>query len=635
MTGAAAAAPAPLPRWFLLLPFVVAAAWWPIEPYWKSDDFLMLHHANDAARVLGDFIGPQYGATDVWFFWRPLMTASFWLELQLGGGPSPILSHATNVLVHAGSALLVALLWRRWIGDARGFVAGLLWALMPGHEGAITWAVGRSDVHGTFWSLLAMLWFCRRLEGRARWWPSLVATACALMTKEIAFVLPAAASLLAYCRDPGRGAVPALRAAAPIGAVFTACFVWRFVALGRLGGYGDMQLAPLPMLLGFGHVVADLLVPLRYAGAAAASPWPWLGAAPILVALVWHIARGGVRPLTASIALFVVTCAPMAPFFAAFANTHNLRYYCLPTTALVGLIALPRRWSAVAVLLLAAWIAPFAALRGAVHAADATTRAMHHALLQLSRTEPTEPIFVAGLPISEGAAAVLFHFGVDRMLAPPFTERTHRLLPLRPVVADGFSLGEDRAGFEALPAGSTWRFERPDLLIQMTAASPLPDVPVAGDDLGVVDLTSARLAAMEAARKGLRLDTGVARAQACRLTIFTALGYLACLFPDHGQDGAPHGAVDMLQFFAGERALGLPPETARATFASFAPGAFATFALGIPTTHDLVPEFPALVEVGSMQGDTFVPSHRAHRLLTLRFDRDYQAWVRRAFNLDG
>jgi len=36
-----------------------------------------------------------------------------------------------------------------------------------------------------------------------------------------------------------------------------------------------------------------------------------------------------------------------------------------------------------------------------------------------------------------------------------------------------------------------------------------------------------------------------------------------------------------------------------------------------------------------MQGDTFVPSHRARRLLTLRFDRGYQAWVRRAFNLGG
>ncbi|MBL8749517.1 MAG: hypothetical protein JNK78_10185 [Planctomycetes bacterium] len=634
MTAAAAAAPAPLPRWFLLLPLVVAAAWWPLAPYWKSDDFLMLHHANDAARVLGDFVGPQYGATDVWYFWRPLMTASFWLELQLGGGPSPMLSHTTNVLVHAGSALLVALLWRRWIGGARGFVAGLVWGLMPGHEGAITWAVGRSDVHGTFWSLLAMLWFCRRLEGRAPWWPSLLATTCALMTKEIAFVLPAAATLLAYCRDPGRGAGTALRAAAPIWAVFAVCFGWRFLALGRLGGYGDMPLAPLPMLLGFGHVVADLLVPLRYAGATA-SHWAWLGAAPVALVMLWHFARGGPRRLAASTAMFVAACAPMAPFFAAFANTHNLRYYCLPTAALAGLFALPHRWSAAALLLLAAWTAPFVALRSAVHDADAKARAMHGALLQLARTTPTEPIFVAGLPTSEGAAAVVFHFGVDRMLAPPFTERTHRLLPLRPVVAGGFSLGEDRADFEALPAGSTWQFARPDLLAQRTAVSPLPDLPIAGDDRGVVDVTSGRLAAMEKDERGLCLDTGVARTQACRLTIFTALGYLACLFPDHGKEGERHGAIDMLQFFAGERALGLPPETARPTFASFAPGAFATFALGIPTTHDLVPEFPALVEVGSMQGDTFVPSHRARRLLTLRFDRGYQAWVRRAFNLGG
>ncbi len=59
-------------------------------------------------------------------------------------------------------------------------------------------------------------------------------------------------------------------------------------------------------------------------------------------------------------------------------------------------------------------------------------------------------------------------------------------------------------------------------------------------------------------------------------------------------------------------------------------------ALVIPTTIDRVPEFPVLLEAGTLEGDprsgpiTFVPTHRSRRLLTFRFDRDYPAWVRRA-----
>jgi hypothetical protein len=119
-----------MPRWFWLLPALAAAAWWPDAPYWQSDDFLAIQYANNGARVLADFAGPQYGATDVWSFWRPLITASFWLDQQLGG-PFPPVSHVSNVLAHALSALLVAAVWRRFLRPASAFVGALLWALLP------------------------------------------------------------------------------------------------------------------------------------------------------------------------------------------------------------------------------------------------------------------------------------------------------------------------------------------------------------------------------------------------------------------------------------------------------------------------------------------------------------------------
>lgn len=630
MTNAAAGSPAP-PRWYLLLPLLVAAAWWPWSPYWKSDDFLMLHHASDLSRALGDFTGPQYGANDIWLFWRPLMTASFWLELQIAGGHSPLLSHATNVLVHAGSALLAALLWRRFVGDRRGFVAGLLWAAMPSHEGAITWAVGRSDVHGTFWSLLALLLFCRRREGRGALWPVVAATMAALLTKEIAFVIPAIATVLAFCRDRHLGR--ALQAAAPLWLTLVSYLAARLAVLGRLGGYGDMTIEVTPTITGFAHVVADLVVPLRWSVANAHPILLCAAAIPVFLALSWHFARRGERtlPLAATVA-FVVGCAPMVPFFVAHQNAHNLRYYSLPTVAIAGLFALPGRWLVVPLLLLAAWSWPFTTVRAAVHDADRRTYAQHETLLLAATSAAPEPLFVAGLPAAhESGLAVMFHFGADRLAVSPFTTASRRVLPLRPVVPAGFSIGETERDFAALPGGSTWRFDAPTALAHVVRASDLPDLPIAGDDHGSVDLTSPRLAAMQAAKTGLRLTTGITPATGYRVTIFTALGYFACCFPDHAGRGEANGAIDLLQFFAGRTAVGLPEERDRPSWATFAPGdAFVMRGLEIPTVHDLSTDFPVLVEA---LGPSGVVTHRARRLLTFRFDRGYAAWVRKALNL--
>ncbi|MBM4063959.1 MAG: hypothetical protein FJ265_23105, partial [Planctomycetes bacterium] len=159
--------PPPVPRWFWLLPLLAIAAWWPIGPAWQSDDFLALHYAQDLRRALHDFAGPQYGATDIWLFYRPLITLSFWFDQQLGGA-GPFVSHLANVFAHGVNALLAGLLWRRVLPDGRAFAAGLWWALLPGHAGTIAWAVGRVDGHTTVWCLAALLFAVRHAERRAR-----------------------------------------------------------------------------------------------------------------------------------------------------------------------------------------------------------------------------------------------------------------------------------------------------------------------------------------------------------------------------------------------------------------------------------------------------------------------------------
>jgi hypothetical protein len=129
----------PLPIWFWLLPLAAAAAWWPLEPYWQSDDFFAVHYAQHLRAVGADFHGPQYGG--------------------------PLVGHVANVIAHAANALLVGLLWRRFLPIGAAFAAGLLWALLPSHTGTVQWTVGRVDGHTAVWYLLAV-WSAVRAHER-------------------------------------------------------------------------------------------------------------------------------------------------------------------------------------------------------------------------------------------------------------------------------------------------------------------------------------------------------------------------------------------------------------------------------------------------------------------------------------
>jgi hypothetical protein len=55
----------------------------------------------------------------------------------------------------------------------------------------------------------------------------------------------------------------------------------------------------------------------------------------------------------------------------------------------------------------------------------------------------------------------------------------------------------------------------------------------------------------------------------------------------------------------------------------------------VPTTIDLEPVFPTLIEAGEfdLEERRFRATHRAQRLLKLRFDRGYPGWVRRCKGL--
>ncbi len=626
MTREAAAAPdTGRLRWFWLLPTIAIAAWWPFAPYWQSDDFLALHYAQDLSRALHDCVGPQYGATDIWWFYRPLITLSFWLDQQLGGA-TPGVSFWSNVLAHATSTLLVGLIWRRFLGDRAAFAAAAAWAVLPSHLGSIAWAVGRVDSHTTVWCL-ATVWLCQRRGERGRGALAIAATtALALGSKELALVLPALATLVVWLQGRGnlrQRARLALGAAAPAWVALCAYLPLRLLALGRFGGYEAASYEPLAMLRGLGLAAVHLLVPLTWVGAdglPSGPAWLWLAAAttPVVIALLLAWRRRGAGFVLAIAAVFVVATAPMASILAAIDNPHTLRNYYLPALALTGLLAAAGRVATITVLL--AWAWPFVAARQEQHAADRQSAAMHQALLELDAKAPPGPLFVAGLPhTSPHGLTVQLHYFVDRLLRPPFADSTRALYALRPL-ADSPAVSRlwppGAPAFAPRP-GATFDFLAPATLCAVPATAPLPELVVTGDDHGVFDFSTTRLEALEQGLSTTLTTPGV-RGPWYRCTVFTACGYLASVCPDHA-DAGPDGQIDSLRLLAGPRK------------AFYAPGAFLGDGLTVPATTDLDTDFPLLLEAGTVDAATatFTPTHRATRLLRMRLDRGYPAWVRR------
>ena len=628
---------ADLPKRYWLLPVLAVLAWWPIDPYWQSDDYLALHYAADLSRALQDFAGPQYGSTDVWLFFRPLITLSFWLDQQVAG-VAPFWAHFSNVLAHGVSTLLAALLLRRFVGDRAAFVAALLWSLLPSHVGALSWAVGRVDSHTTVWCLATLLAVARSCEARRDGRPHSARAACgwlvlALCSKELAFVVPPLAGLLAMASAPqSAGRLPTLAKVRfavattwPLWLTFAGYLAWRWYALGRFGGYLAGNVEPRAALVGLGEHVANLLVAQRWCWPET-SNWQLLWALPALAGGLAALTR---PRLTAGFAIaFVVAAAPMVTFFADSGNVHNLRYFYLPSIALVAILVV--RHPAFAAAALALSLLATVSVRAGQREADRQSADLHRSLLELASRDPEPPLFVAGLPHQhrDVARTVQLHFGVDRLLAPPFwtSGSTVPTFALRPL-ADGQGVFAPfgPGAVPTLPGGSTWVFADPTTGFARPAEGPqLPELEVRGDADGVLDFGYERLLRLATDPQfAFGLTTGPGRPQGHRITLFTANGYLSCLCFDHGPADAASGTIDARKLLAGDPAAKIEPARYGLLGA-----AYLGEALDVPTTIDLVPSFPALIEAGSLQNGAFVPSARARRMVEFRFDRRYPAWKR-------
>jgi len=193
----------------------------------------LVAHASGIWRA---FTAPYWAADFGGHMYRPLVIAGFALDALVDG---TVWFHAVNLLWHAGAAVAVAALARRWMDTAGGLVAGLLFAVHPVHVEAVANVVGRAELMAALFTVLAVY----TALGRAHPAWSAAALAFGLLSKENAAVAPALvvwAWMLGLDRPDRRRMVSLVVAWVLVGAAYTAV---RTLVRQPFGGY--MSVAPM------------------------------------------------------------------------------------------------------------------------------------------------------------------------------------------------------------------------------------------------------------------------------------------------------------------------------------------------------------------------------------------------------
>jgi len=122
-------------------------------------------------------------------YYRPVVTFSYLLEYHLWG-LDPAGFHATNVLLHAASTILVALVLRRLrFTDGACFAVALLFAVHPIHTENVAWIAGRTDLIAFVLTATAFLVHSLAADRAILLMISAAAFALGLLAKEMSVVL--------------------------------------------------------------------------------------------------------------------------------------------------------------------------------------------------------------------------------------------------------------------------------------------------------------------------------------------------------------------------------------------------------------------------------------------------------------
>lgn len=619
-----------LHAWSILL--ISLIVWWPVASYWQSDDFMALHYTADWANTWSDFVGGQYGLESLVIFYRPLITLSFALEQALGSWAQPFLSHFTNIVAHGISAVCLAAIVRRFVTPRQALATGLLWALAPSHAGSLFWAVGRVDSHTTLWIALSTLFLVQWCEGgRPSRWPALGCFVLALLSKELAWVMPGIALVFGFVMTPkGSRVIGALRTSWPFLAVLLLCFGLRTVLFGGiLTGYsGEFRIQE--SLAGLGVHGSRLLNPLLHSGPGFSREFlvelpgltSWLGFIPTCLAIAAIITGRRMAFVAAALVLFLGCSVPILQLWADTTNPLNLRLFYLPMMPLAGLLALGGWRSAGPALLV--FVLPLAEIRLDYQRAWQQCEALHGAI----RTSATAGLnFVADLPsVNQRGTALQFHLGVDRLTQEPFAESGKAVYALRPMNQDPEAWRLPYGASRAMPFGTTFCIDGLDMQPSATASKTTNlELRLSGPEMlsnevleQIAKNYQARLRGQPTTGEDPVLTLPDLRGKRYRATILTANGYLTTFLDDTATGDSKDGRIEVGKILMGKLSSA---DDARSL------GSLLQHA----TALDLSCRFPILVEAdlrpdASGADADFQATHANQRPLWIEIDRLFANW---------
>lgn len=277
-----------------------------------GDDHIFLAFARHQPNPLSAFVADKHGGE----FYRPWPMLVWWVLGRLGGG-SPLPFALAALALHAGAALLVAVLLRE-LGRPPSVALGsaALLFLAPQNLEAAWWFSASTDLWATVFALTSLTLLLRGRHALAS-----LAALGAFLSKESAYVLPALAVVALWSRAEVVGAGASARhrrelgALAPQVALLAGVILVRRAVLHGWGGSGDPragvfglalqivgglaqlftgdQIVPAPMAfaVGFTVIALSLLSAARRGqGAAAFAPFAFAAVASLpLSAAGWAV----------------------------------------------------------------------------------------------------------------------------------------------------------------------------------------------------------------------------------------------------------------------------------------------------------------------------------------------------------
>ncbi len=351
---AAPASPASEPRaWLIYLYLALAAAtlaaYSPAlrgTPLWDDDGHLTKVELASADGLRRIWLEP--GATQQYY---PLVHSAFWLMNRAWGDWTPGY-HVVNVLLHALSALLLAVVMRR-LQLPGAVLAACLFALHPVQAESVAWITELKNTLSTPLYLGAMLAWLRydARPTRGGWLTAFVLFAAALASKTVTATLPISLLILTWWQR-GRLSWRDVRPLLPfvvfgIVAGLTTAWVERHF-IGAVGS--DFDLTWLERVLLAGRAVwfyaLTLALPVNLAfvyprWTIDQAVW-WQYAFPVALAVVavvlWRV-RGWSRAPLAALLLYVVALAPALGFVDVFPFRYSYvadHFQYLASLALLG-----------------------------------------------------------------------------------------------------------------------------------------------------------------------------------------------------------------------------------------------------------------------------------------------------------